>query len=273
MAVTDSYERMFINIPEDAKILVGDEVFENARDLHAALIKYGHVKNVDFDAPCTLRAPVDVKGLDTYVTEILDTEHNIEGFDGEVVFVWGFEDDQIEGLEDSGDWPWNDAHLEIVPCEGLSVAWTVFDSTVDGQPLEGSYRTAEEAVEYAEWRWANVLSEEDRRSCIRSRTHEFYVLDPQGYAVRDFGEELDRQIERQSFAEDTEEHLGNVIASLSNRRGHEWVDSAYALADAWDGDEGVGELMHEYDMDADEAMDMLDALTAIHVIAAREAGE
>lgn len=270
MVVTDSYERMFINIPEDAKILVGDEVFENARDLHAALIKYGHVKDTAFDAPCTLRAPVDVKGLDTYVTEIWDTEHNIEGFDGEIVFVWGFEDDQIEGLDDSGDWPWDDAHLEIIPCEGLSVAWTVFDSTVDGQPFERPFRTREKVVEYAEWRWATVLSDEDRRSCVRDREHRFLVLDPQGYIVRDFGEELDRQIERQAFAEDTEERLGNVIVSLSNRRGHEWVDSAYALADAWDGDEGVGELMHEYEMDADEAMDMLDALTAIHVIAQRQ---
>ena len=49
------------------------------------------------------------------------------------------------------------------------------------------------------------------------------------------------------------------------------MDSAYALADAWDGDEEVGVLMVQYDMDYEEAMDMLDALTAIHVIARQEA--
>lgn len=271
MTTTDSFEKRYLSIPEDARILIGDEVYESARDLHAALVKSGYVKDADFDSLCSLRAPVDDKDFDTYVTEYWETEHNFEGFEGEVVLVWGFTEDQIEGLEDAGDWPWDDAHLEVVPCEGLSAAWDVYDSTVDGQPFERPFRTAEEAVDYAEWRWANVLSDEDRRSCIRSREHQFLVLDPQSYAIRDFGEELDRATERGQFAEDTAEHLGrSVIEVLSNRRGHEWMDSAYALADAWDGDEEVGLLMRQYDMSYEEAMDMLDALTAIHVIARQE---
>ena len=134
------------------------------------------------------------------------------------------------------------------------------------------YATAEEAVAEAESAW-NHLTDGDRvRYSDRIRGARFEVLDRDGIIIRDLPEESRRARERATFDTETADYLGmSVIEALSNRRGHEWMDSAYALADAWDGDEEVGVLMVQYDMDYEEAMDMLDALTAIHVIARQEA--
>lgn len=134
------------------------------------------------------------------------------------------------------------------------------------------YATAEEAVAEAESAW-NHLTDGDRvRYSDRIHGARFEVLDRDGIIIRDLPEESRRARERATFDTETADYLGrSVIETLSNRRGHEWMDSAYALADAWDGDEEVGVLMVQYDMDYEEAMDMLDALTAIHVIARQEA--
>lgn len=143
----------------------------------------------------------------------------------------------------------------------------------DGNVEETAYyATAEEAVAEAESAW-NHLTDGDRvRYSDRIRGARFEVLDRDGIIIRDLPEESRRARERATFDTETADYLGrSVIETLSNRRGHEWMDSAYALADAWDGDEEVGVLMVQYDMDYEEAMDMLDALTAIHVIARQEA--
>ena len=134
------------------------------------------------------------------------------------------------------------------------------------------YATAEEAVAEVESAW-NHLTDGDRvRYSDRIHGARFEVLDRDGIIIRDLPEESRRARERATFDTETAGYLGrSVIETLSNRRGHEWVDSAYALADAWDGDEEVGVLMVQFDMDYEEAMDMLDALTAIHVIARQEA--
>lgn len=136
------------------------------------------------------------------------------------------------------------------------------------------YATAEEAVAEAEHDWNHMSDGDRRRYSDRSAGAYFEVLDRDGYVVRDFVEESRRAQERSRFEAEDADYLGrSVIEALVNRRGHEWMDSAYALADAWDGTEDVSEIAPQYDMDADEAMDMLDAIMAIHVIAQREAEE
>ncbi len=132
------------------------------------------------------------------------------------------------------------------------------------------YATVEEAVAVAESDWNHLSAGDKKRYSDRSKGARFEVLDRDGHVVRDFVEEMDRAIERQGFPGESEDRLGNMIATLSNRWGHEWVDSAYSLADAWDGTESVTEISHEYDMPADEAMDMLDALAAIHALRGEE---
>ena len=143
----------------------------------------------------------------------------------------------------------------------------------DGNVEETAYyATAEEAVAEAESAWNHFTDGDRVRYSDTIHGARFEVLDRDGIIIRDLPEESRRARERATFDTETADYLGrSVIETLSNRRGHEWMDSAYALADAWDGDEEVGVLMVQYDMDYEEAMDMLDALTAIHVIARQEA--
>ncbi len=267
----ESFEEMYINIPEDAKMVAGDEDYDTVRDFVKAIRRYDRCVGTEIDGPETLQLPCDAlsdgnpHGYTTFVTHTYeDPSHHYEG-QVQVIFV--FTDEEIEGKEPEA-WPWDTAHVEVVPTEEIYPAWSIFDMAGDC-PYEPTFRTAQAAIDRAEDRWNTLHDETERRACVRSREHRFLVLDPQGYELRDFGVELARAIDRREFAEDTEEHLGNIIATMSNIHGHEWVDSAYALADAWDGTEEVGELMHEYGMDADDALDMLDVLMAIHVIAQR----
>lgn len=190
--------------------------------------------------------------------------------------------DGMEGIRqslDDGDAPtdgWEDGLGNTVCPENGEIVDGGFSVVQGNGNVEETayYATAEEAVAEAESEWNHLTDGDRTRYSDRIHGARFEVLDRDGIIIRDLPEESRRARERASFDTETADYLGrSVIEVLSNRRGHEWMDSAYALADGWDGDEEVGELMHEYEMDYEEAMDMLDALTAIHVIARLESGE
>lgn len=133
------------------------------------------------------------------------------------------------------------------------------------------YKTAEEAVKEVESDWDHLSDGDRTRYSDRAKGARFEVMNPDGCIVRDLVEEEIRARDRARFESESADYLQRgVIEALRNRRGHEWVDSAYSLADGWTGSEGAGELMHEFEMDQDEAMDMLDALMAIHAISRAE---
>ncbi len=180
-----------------------------------------------------------------------------------------------EDLE-SGDAPtggWEDGlGKSVCPDNGEIVDGGYSIEEYNGNDGSTSYHpTAEEAIKEAESDWDHLSEGDRQRYSDRSKGARFEVMSPDGRVVRDLVEERVRARERARFEGEAADYLQRgVIEALRNRRGSEWVDSAYALADGWTGTEGAGELMHEYGMDQDEAMDMLDALMAIHAIRLEE---
>ncbi len=281
MTQKKTYDQMkLMNIPADAKVQAGNETYETARDFVDALRTEGRLVCTEEDGPETLQLPCDAlhdgntQGFTLFVT---DTYECKDIFEGCVHVIWAFTPEEIAGREeDPQSWPWDTAYLEVEHDDdwyrNVYAAYTVVDLT-DRQPFERTYRRGGDALREAELRWQS-LTDAERRACVGSRERRLLVLDPLGMTVRDYGEDFGRLIARR-HAEDVEgiPSLSTLLTVLANIRGQEWVDSAYALADAWDGTETVPELMKQYGMDADEANDMLDALTAIRVIAQKEKEE
>ena len=277
-----TYDQMRpVNIPADARVQAGCETYETARQFVDELRAHGRLVCTEEDGPETLRLPCDAirdgnpQGFTLFVT---DTYEHGDIFEGCVHVIWAFTPEETEGREeDPQSWPWDTAYFEIEHdddvCPDVRAVWTFIDTTDLDRLVEETYWSEEGAVRDAEYAWYS-LTDKARRSCVCSREHVFLVLDPLGMTVRDYGEDFGRLIARR-HAEEVEDipSLSALLTVLANQRGHEWVDSAYALADAWDGTETVPVLMKQYDMDADEANDMLDALTAIRVIAQKEKEE
>lgn len=273
-----TYDQMkLMNIPADAKVQAGCETYETARQFVDELRAHGRLVCTEEDGPETLRLPCDAirdgnpQGFALFVT---DTYEHEDIFEGRINVIWAFTPEEMAGREqDPQSWPWDTAYFEIEHDDDwyrdVYAAYTVVDLT-DRQPYERTYRRGDDALREAELRWQS-LTDGERRACVGSREHRLLVLDPLGMTVRDYGEDFGRLITRR-HAEEVEgiPSLSTLLTVLANQRGQEWVDSAYALADAWDGTETVPVLMKQYGMDADEANDMLDALTAIRVIAQKE---
>ncbi len=280
MTENETFDQRYMNIPADARVQAGNETYDTARRFVDVLRTEGRLVCTEEDGPETLQLPCDAvrqgnpQGFTLFVTDTYEAEGIFEGC---VHVIWAFAPEEIEGREeDPQSWPWDTAYLEIEHDDDwyrdVYAAYTLVDLT-DSQPYERTYRSGDDALKDAMLRWQS-LTDAERRACVGSREHRLLVLDPLGMTVRDFGEDFGRLIARRHMADDDPTpSLGTLLTVLANVRGQEWVDSAYALADAWDGTETVPELMKEYGMDADEANDMLDALTAIRAIAQREKEE
>ncbi len=89
----------------------------------------------------------------------------------------------------------------------------------------------------------------------------FAVVDEKGRFVWDFIDAGKRAKIRESYQSYDLSELNDELTRLGSSK---WLESAYSLADSWDGSEPSYMIYQEYGLDQDNAEDLLDCIAVIN---------
>lgn len=131
------------------------------------------------------------------------------------------------------------------------------------------YEDVKHAVKAGITAW-NYLTDKEQAQYTPENGAIFAVVDKSGRNVWDFINAGKRAKIREYYQTYDLNELNDELTRLSTSK---WLESAYSLADSWDGSEPSYMIYQEYGIDQDNAEDLLDCIAVINCINYAQKGD